>query len=326
MRKIETACLLCTSESAVVISETARDGAPLTTVLCEGCGLARSHPLPDALELATFYRENYRILYKATYQPKPYHVLRGASVAEERMRQLGDLLQPDAHVLDAGSGGGEFLYMLRALGCTVMGIEPNVGYGSYARDELGLDIRIGLIGDQEFPEEPFQLITMYHVLEHLPAPVEALATVGGWLDAGGSLAIEVPHFESTCEHPAHRFHAAHLLHFTLPALRRCGELAGLALVHSETSADGGNLFAVFERDPDIVPSRDPIPGAFERQWRIEKQRAAWRYWASPTTSERTLRRVCRMIRERMAAKRYASRRAILDAAAERVKRLRPSTG
>ena len=161
---------------------------------------------------------------------------------------------------------------------------------------------------------------MYHVLEHLPAPVEALTGVGAWLEAGGSLAVEVPHFESTCEHPAHRFHAAHLFHFTRPALERCGELAGLRLVRSETSSDGGNLFAVFEPDLGIVPSREPIPGAFERQWRIENQRAAWRYWASPSTSERTLRRVCRMTRERLAAKRYASRREILDAAAERVKR------
>ncbi len=323
MTKIEAGCPLCTSTSAVVISETARDGSPLTTVLCEGCGLARSHPLPDAGELAAFYRENYRILYKSTYQPKPYHVWRAARVAEDRLRQLDDFLQPGMRVLDAGSGGGEFLYLVRAYGCTVTGIEPNVGYGSYARDELGLDIHTGLIGDQEFPAGSFQLITLYHVLEHLPAPVDSLTQIGGWLDAEGSVAVEVPHFESTCEHPAHRFHAAHLFHFTLPTLRRCGELAGLRLIHSETSADGGNLFAVFERDPRIIPSRDPIPGAFERQWRIEKRRAAWRYWASPSTSARTLRRVRRMIEERAAAKRYSFRRAILDAATEQLSRAGP---
>jgi 2-polyprenyl-3-methyl-5-hydroxy-6-metoxy-1,4-benzoquinol methylase len=315
MTKIEADCPLCLSETAVVISQRARDGSAMTTILCEGCGLARSHPLPDAQELATFYRENYRLVYKATYQPKPYHVLRAARVAKDRMRRLGGFLRPGIRVLDVGCGGGEFLYLLRAAGCLVTGIEPNIGYAAFARDELGLDVRAGLTDDQKFPSGAFDGITLYHVLEHLPAPVETLRHVAEWLGAAGFLAVEVPNFESTCEHPAHRFHAAHLLHFSLPTLRRCGELAGLAMIHSEESEDGGNLFAVFRPDPSLIRSREPIPGAFERQWRIEKQRAAWRYWASPSTSARTTRRLWRMAFERLAARRYASRRAILDAIA-----------
>jgi 2-polyprenyl-3-methyl-5-hydroxy-6-metoxy-1,4-benzoquinol methylase len=315
MKKIQADCPLCSSESAVVISQRARDGSPLTTILCEGCGLARSHPLPDAQELATFYRENYRLLYKSTYQPKPYHVLRAARAAQDRIRQLGRFLRPGLRVLDVGSGGGEFVYLLRARGYQAAGIEPNIGYAAFARDELGLDVLAGLTDDQNFPAGAFDGITLFHVLEHLPAPVETLSHVAGWLGADGFLAAEVPNIESTCEHPAHRFHAAHLFHFSLPTLRRCGELAGLAMVHSETSEDGGNLFAVFRPDPNLVRSREPIPGAFERQFRIENHRAAWRYWTSPSTSARTIGRLRRMVYERLAAKRYPSRRAMLDAAA-----------
>jgi SAM-dependent methyltransferase len=301
--------------SAAVISRRARDGSPLTTVLCEGCGLARVHPLPDAGELASFYREHYRLLYKATYQPKPYHVLRAARVALERIRLLEDFLARDMELLDAGCGGGEFLYLLRAAGCKVAGIEPNIGYASYASDELGLDVRSGLIEDQEFPAGAFRGITLFHVLEHLPAPVQSLAHLTRWLHPNGFLAVEVPDFESTCEHPAHRFHRAHLYHFTLPTLTRCGELAGLAAVQSGRSEDGGNLFVVFRRGPARARPSGPIPGWFERQWRIERSRSAWRYWASPATAERTLRRLRRMAGERLSAKRYSSRRAILDAAA-----------
>jgi len=306
----------------VVISQKARDGSPLTTILCEGCGLARVHPLPSAEELASFYRDHYRLLYKATYQPKNYHVLRAARVALERIRQLHGFLAAGLDLVDVGCGGGEFLYLLRAAGCHVAGIEANIGYGSYARDELGLDVRIGLIEDQQFPAGSVDGATLFHVLEHLPAPVEALSHVARWLRPDGFLAVEVPNFESTCEHPAHRFHRAHLFHFTPPTLTRCGELAGLTAVRSTTSQDGGNLFVVFEPDPDLAQRaplpRGPSPGWFERQWRIEKSRAAWRYWASPATTERTLRRLRRMVWERLAAKRYASRRAILDAAAKSV--------
>ena len=319
MNRICAECPLCSAASAVVISQKARDGSPLTTVLCEGCGLARAHPLPSAEELASFYRGHYRLVYKATYQPKPYHVLRAARVALERIRLLEDFLARGLELLDAGCGGGEFLYLLRAAGCKVTGIEPNVGYASYARDELGLDVHAGLIVDQEFPAAAFHGITLFHVLEHLPAPVESLTHLARWLHPDGFLAIEVPNFESTCEHPAHRFHQAHLYHFTLPTLTRCGELAGLAVIHSDSSEDGGNLFVVFRRSPGRAQRADrpsgPIPGWFERQWRIERSRSAWRYWASPATAERTLRRLHRMAGDRLAAKRYASRRAILDAAA-----------
>jgi SAM-dependent methyltransferase len=308
----------------VVISRKARDGSPLTTVLCEGCGLARVHPLPGAAELAAFYRDHYRLLYKATCEPKPYHVLRAARVAGQRIQALKDFLRRDMTLLDAGCGGGEFLYLLRAAGCKATGIEPNTGYASYASRELGLDVRRGLIEDQEFPAAAFDGITVFHVLEHLPAPVECLARLARWLGPGGFLAVEVPNFESGCEHPARRFHRAHLCHFTVATLTRCGELAGLAAVRSETSGDGGNLFVVFRHDAGGPRPSGLIPGWFERQWRIERSRSGWRYLASPATAERTLRRLWRMAAERLEARRYASRRAILDAAAGSLAPLRPA--
>ncbi len=323
---MDAECPLCSSASGVVISREARDGSPLTTILCEGCGLARVHPLPSAEELASFYRDHYRLLYKATYQPKTYQVLRAARVALERIHQLHDLLARDLNLVDVVCGGGEFLYLLRAAGCHVTGIEPNVGYASYARDELALDVRVGLIEDQQFPARSLDGITLFHVLDHLPAPVESLSHVAQWLRPEGFLAIEVPDFESTCEHPARRYQKARLFHFTLPTLTRCGELAGLTAVQSATSQDEGNLRVVFRPDPDRAQRAPrppgPIPGWFERQWRIERSRSAWRYWASPATAERTTRHLGRMAGERLAAKRHASRRAILDAVAESAPRLK----
>jgi SAM-dependent methyltransferase len=313
-----TACPLCASAAAAVIGEIARDGSPLATVLCEGCGLARTDPLPDPEELASFYRDNYRLLYKRTYQPKPYHVLRAARVALERFERMRELVGADRDILDAGCGGGEFLYLLRAAGCRVTGVEPNAGYAAYAHDQLGLDVHIGLIGEQPFPPGSFDGITLFHVLEHLPAPVESLARLAVWLRPRGFLAVEVPNFESTCEHPAHRFHRAHLFYFSLATLTRCGELAGLSLVRSETSPDGGNLLVVFRADPGRERPSGLIPGAFERLCRMERRRAAWKYWLSPGTYGRGFRRLWRMAEERLAARRHTTGRAILDSVAGRM--------
>jgi 2-polyprenyl-3-methyl-5-hydroxy-6-metoxy-1,4-benzoquinol methylase len=311
MKEIESQCPLCPSSPAAVISERARDGSGLTVVLCQECGLARVDPLPDAGELAEFYRENYRLLYKGTYQPKPYHVLRNARVAADRVRQLGDLLAPDLRVLDAGSGSGEFLYLARAAGCRVTGVEPNLGYANYAREELGLEVHVGLVGEQSLNGGSFDRITLYHVLEHLPAPLHALRNLASWLKPEGLLVVEVPNLESTCEHPAHRFHRAHLFYFTPASLSRCGQLAGLAAVRTEVSGDGGNVFMVFRRGEET----QLVSQAASLSYR---QRGAWRYWLTPATYARGSRRLSRMAGERLAARRYTSRRAILDAVAESV--------
>jgi len=284
-------------------------------VLCEGCGLARTDPLPDPGELASFYRDNYRLLYKRTYQPKPYHVLRAARVALERFERMRDLVGAGGDILDAGSGGGEFLYLLRAAGCRVTGVEPNAGYAAYARDQLGLDVHIGLIGEQPSPPGWFDGITLFHVLEHLPAPVESLSRLAAWLRPRGFLAVEVPNFESACEHPAHRFHRAHLFYFSLATLTRCGELAGLSLVRSETSPDGGNLFTVFRAAPGGERPAGAIPGAFDRLIGLERRRTAWRYWLAPGTYLRAFRRLRQMAGERLAARRYTAGRGIMDSVA-----------
>ncbi len=306
--QVESQCPLCAASSAVVISETARDGSELTVVLCQACGLARVEPLPNAAELAAFYRENYRLIYKGTYQPKAYHVLRNARVAADRFRLLKDLLEPGMQVLDAGSGGGEFLYILRASGCRVTGVEPNLGYANYAREELGLDVHCGLIGDQPFPEASFDRIMLFHVLEHMPAPVESLQKLAAWLKPEGLLAVEVPNLDSTCEHPAHRFHRAHLFYFTPRTLALSGQAAGLAAVRTEVSADGGNVITVFRRSGQAV-----IPEGSRF-----RTRPAWRYWLALATYSRGFRRLWRMAGERRAARRYPSRRAVLDAVAETV--------
>ena len=306
---------MCASATAAVLGEVARDGTPLTTVLCTGCGLARTDPLPDPAELAAFYRDNYRLLYKRTYKPRPYHVLRAARVARERVGRMHDLVGPGKDMLDAGCGGGEFLYLLRAAGCRVTGVEPNAGYAAHAREELGLDVQAGLIGDQPFAPGSFDGITLFHVLEHLPAPVESLSRLAAWLRPGGFLAVEVPNFESACEHPAHRFHRAHLFYFSSASLTRCGEMAGLSAVRSETSPDGGNLFMVFRPAPGGARPPGEIPGAYERLWRLELRRKPWRYWLSPGTYTRACQRLWRTMDERLAARRYANGREILDSVA-----------
>ncbi|MCL6544653.1 MAG: class I SAM-dependent methyltransferase [Bryobacteraceae bacterium] len=292
-----------------------RRGAPLLTVLCQGCGLARVEPLPSREQLAAFYRERYRLEYKGVYEPRPYHVLRAGRLARERIQRLAPHLAGVSRVLDIGCGGGELLYLLRAAGRATAGIEPNLRYGAYARDQLGLDVHIGLIEDQQFPAGSFGGITLFHVLEHLPDPVHTLAHIRPWLLPQGFLAIEVPNFASTLEHPAHRFHRAHLFYFNAATLELCASRAGFSAIHLEASADGGNLYGLFRPGGEPAAPRR-LPENYQRLLELERSRSAAQYWFRRTTYTRALRRLQRMLQERREARRYAGRRDILEALAQ----------
>jgi len=309
-------CPLCGSPEAALLSRRARDGSPLTTVLCHGCGLGRVEPRPSPAELTAFYRDRYRLDYKGLLRPARYHVLRAARLARERIQRLSDLIAPGDAVLDVGAGGGEFLYLVRAAGCQATGIEPNLGYAGYARDELGLDVLPGFPEDHDFGPR-FRLVTLFHVLEHLADPLEGLRRLAGWLLPGGCLVVEVPNFEFACQHPAHRFHRAHLFHFNSATLRRCGERAGLTPVSTAPSEDGGVLTAIFRMDGAAPSPPEPVAGNFERLWKLECERPPIRYWLAPATWRHTAARLLRMTEEHLSARRFPSRRAILDALASR---------
>ncbi len=321
MERTGTVCPLCRATSSVVIGRHSRDGSPLTTVLCEGCGLGRTEPLPSPDELRALYRDKYRLLYKGIREPKPYHVLRAARLARSRIARLASLLAARQRMLDVGSGSGEFVYLLGSLGLDAEGIEPNRGYAEYAREHLGLKVAGGLVEEQEFAPACFDGITMFHVLEHVADPVSCLARLGEWLKPGGFLAVEVPNLEYARQLPSHRFHVAHLFHFNEATLVRCGRLAGYACERLEAPGDGGNLAAVLRWQPPGAQDYEPIPGNFERLRRLEERRAAWRYWLSPHTPLRAAARLWRMGEERAASRRFPSRRAILDAVANSLGRL-----
>jgi 2-polyprenyl-3-methyl-5-hydroxy-6-metoxy-1,4-benzoquinol methylase len=86
------------------------------------------------------------------------------------------------------------------------------------------------------------LISMFHVLEHLAEPVAALRTMGEKLKPGGLLYIEVPNATRLCS-PDYMFFRAHTLYFTGPTLRKLLEIAGFKLM-AQSPDDSDNLSVV----------------------------------------------------------------------------------
>ena len=237
-----------------VVSKTDRRGRPLRTVICMDTGLVRNDPVPDDAELAQFYAEDYRISYKGSRKPRRRQILRNFRRAAMYVSTYRDLLEPASRVLDVGAGSGEFAFLMRWLGKTVTGIEPNVDYAAYCRDELGLDVRTCHLAPDLFLAGQFDLIRMNHVLEHLNNPVKYLGEIANWLAPQGLLYVEVPNIEADCRSKSRgrMFHYAHIFNFNPWTLRACAGLAGLAEAPETAQKSAGTTGVFFRRDSAVA--------------------------------------------------------------------------
>src|SRR5262249_487357 len=102
-----------------------------------------------------------------------------------------DIQDPGMKVLDLGCGDGRKLWTLKQLGCDVVGVEFDGEAGATGRD-LGLDVRLGSLEEQDFPTATFDAVLMSHVIEHLPDPKATLQECLRILKPGGQLRMLTP--------------------------------------------------------------------------------------------------------------------------------------
>jgi SAM-dependent methyltransferase len=303
----ETPCNLCGADDYNVIARADRDGQPLRTVLCRRCGLAWINPRPPAAAMDDYYESLYRADYKGAQAPPLRKILRGLIGAEERRRFIRPLVPDGASILDAGCGAGELVYLLRHDGFDAAGIEPGREYARFARDVLGLPVQTATVATAVVAPASQHLVTMFHSLEHVPHPRAVLEAVRGWLAKGGCLVVEVPNLESTVQAPAHRYHYAHLYHFTGATLAALGDAAGLRPIRTAQSGDGGNITCVFRREDDRPrPTAGLESAAATRE--ILRDHTTLRHYLGPMPYRRVLGR----LRQRRAEDRLLRRLQTLD--------------
>ena len=98
----------------------------------------------------------------------------------------------DGKLLDVGSGYGFFLEKARKRGWNVHGVEPCEHARNYAiKNELEVDL--GVLLEQRYPDSSFDVVTMFYVLEHVREPLSYLKEAHRILKPGGLLLVRVPH-------------------------------------------------------------------------------------------------------------------------------------
>jgi ubiquinone/menaquinone biosynthesis C-methylase UbiE len=251
--------------------------------------------------------------YKGVIEPKLKHIYRAGIVALDRFKKIESFLYKGAKILDIGSGGGEFMYLLTKLGYETTGIEPNIGYAKYSRREYGLNIITGLVEDIDMSASEYDVVTMWHVLEHTDNPFLVLSHINRWLKNEGTLFIEVPNVEAICQAPINRFHFAHLYSFNLKTVEKIGIKAGFYPIVQEISADGGNLFIIFQKTKvDKVQDNWKIKGNAQNIIKILKKHTNIHHYISPYPYSRFLKKIKRIINERKAIRGFSRGKEILD--------------
>lgn len=218
-------CLLCGSVRAKKYQTIESFGHPVVYYLCQNCGFVFQNQAETIASDETFYEEQYRKLYQTSEEPTPKDLRQQTLRALDQSRFLRSAHFSPRNVLDIGASSGLLLDTLRhEFGAEVTGVEPGNAYRALA-ESRDIPMFNALEALKATNHKPFDLVTMMHVLEHLPDPLETLRDIRkNLLASDGALLVEVPHFYA---HDS--FELAHLSCFTPHSLQEMLRLAGFVI-------------------------------------------------------------------------------------------------
>ena len=245
-------CPISGSTDAVLVSSEDRHGKPLRNIMCQKSGLIYVDPVPFE-NTEEFYKSEYRKSYKGVHRPKPKHIYRAGRLALKRISRIEPLIDKLSACLDAGSSSGEFVYLMRKNGYEIQGVEANEPYAEFSMKSL--DVPVSITPFSKFkPEREFDLITMFHVLEHLENPVRDLRHLAESLRVGGKMVIEVPNILYPDMAFSNKWHPGHLFSYTKESLSALMKIVGLEVIRCDDVDDGANLWGEFSKVQEMNPS------------------------------------------------------------------------
>ena len=203
----------------------------LTISRCTQCRSAWLDPIPSRAEIRSFYPPEYYGARTSKFIAPIEHLL--TSISARTIARASKKLGPGSRLLDIGCGRGLFLRELSKRVFEVHGTELNDLADESISDLCTIHVTDSL-ASLEFPENYFDMVLIWHVLEHLPDPKETISEISRILSPGGQLAVAVPNYGSLQSSISGRrwFHLdlpRHVFHFTPDGLRHLLQANGLRI-------------------------------------------------------------------------------------------------
>ena len=182
-----------------------------------------TYPQPSLENLGRYYESVDYISHtdsKRTLFEKCYHFIK--TIALKNKLNLVNSLQPSkGSILDIGAGTGDFLSVVKENGWSTVGVEPSEKAKAIAKFK-----GVSFVEEtSELENNSFDVITMWHVLEHVPNLDNQIKELKRLLKPNGSLIIAVPNFKSFDAKQYGKFWAAydvpiHFWHFSKTAIKK----------------------------------------------------------------------------------------------------------
>ncbi len=179
-------------------------------------------PQPSPENLGRYYESNDYISHtdsKRSLFEKAYHFVKGIAL-NNKLNLINNCSSSKGNLLDIGAGTGDFLFTAKQNGWETIGVEPSEKAKGNA---IGKGIKFS-DSTQDLESHSFDVITMWHVLEHVPNLEIQIKELKRLVKPNGTIIIAVPNFKSYDANYYGKFWAAfdvpiHFWHFSKKAIQ-----------------------------------------------------------------------------------------------------------
>jgi 2-polyprenyl-3-methyl-5-hydroxy-6-metoxy-1,4-benzoquinol methylase len=202
-------------------------------------GFLETSPQPEAKRLSDYYNTEDYISHtdsKRNLFEKVYHLVRSISL-KKKLKLINSFQSLEKNLLDVGCGTGDFLQVAQQNNWNISGIEPNEQARQIANRKTNNSVfNINDLG--KFKNHSFDVITLWHVLEHLPNLEQQVLTLKTLLKVNGILIVAVPNHKSNDAKHYKNFWAAydvprHLWHFNQDSISKLFALQNMQVVKTK---------------------------------------------------------------------------------------------
>jgi 2-polyprenyl-3-methyl-5-hydroxy-6-metoxy-1,4-benzoquinol methylase len=202
-------------------------------------GFLETTPQPSLDSLPDYYKSEDYISHtdsKRNGFEKAYHLVRTISL-KQKLKLINNVSSTEKNLIDVGCGTGDFLQVAKNNNWKITGIEPDGQARAIANSKTENSV-FETEDLLKFQAEKFNVITLWHVLEHLPNLEEQIQIFKKLLKPNGTLIIAVPNYKSYDANYYKEFWAAydvprHLWHFDRTSISKLVSKASMQVVKTK---------------------------------------------------------------------------------------------